>query len=651
MSDEQVIISPAQQLVTQLGYDEALEYASRMAGFVAVPPTIDQFLDQSDFMGDIFKRTPVFPTWRGVLRTVFPDPFYCKFREIAFTGAIGLGKSTAALLGMSFDLCRLMYLEDPHEMFGLESSDPLVVAFINTTKTLSEDTLQGRFLKWLGRSEFFLSQSAKVPKPPGNRKRDILPHSVKLVSGSRASHSYGRAVIMGILCELNFQGSSTKDQAVENYTSTSRRMDSRFQRGEGFMMPGRLWLDSSKSDERGFLEQHLKDLEKDREHSLIVCKAIWEIQAEKGIKFDKWFKVFIGDPTRDPEILEGPGSAYNIPEALVIDVPESFRRFFQSDIYGSLRDYAGVSTWGAHKFLPWEYIVREACSKKNPCFQKVIALDFDSKTECLINFIDWTKLAHDHSRCNREGLDHPPPDAASSPYYVHFDLGSVMGTSKSRDRVGVGFSRNLGEVPVERTNPHTHVTAMTSDHMFHTDLVLAVVPKPGKTVPLSKFRDLIVDLRNRGVPIAACSSDSHQAAGLQQLIQEQGIPYTIVSVDTKRDAYDHFKDALVERRWTGTDHEILITELLNLEDQGKKIDHPENSDMRTGGERFSKDLSDGVVGSVWNCRLNTQSGKSLTAFEEYAKALEKHNEPKLDEKAELFKQGMILKKRQNNKWG
>ena len=52
---------------------------------------------------------------------------------LIFTGAIGLGKSTIAVICLLYLLYRLLCLKDPYLFYGLQPIDKITVSFLNIT--------------------------------------------------------------------------------------------------------------------------------------------------------------------------------------------------------------------------------------------------------------------------------------------------------------------------------------------------------------------------------------------------------------------------------------------------------------------------------------------------------------------------------------
>lgn len=513
--------------------------------------------------------------------------------------------SSLCRAGMLYDLCRLLYLTDPHEQFDLISSDKIIIAFVNTTKGLSKSNDYAQFIEWIGASPFFQQQRDLVPDPKIGRTKDLLPHKINAIAGSRAHDAYGKAIVMALLSELNFQGEHVKNQAYENYEHISRRMHSRYGRaGKGFMTPGRLWMDSSKSDETGFLENHILKMQHEPTVRLISY-PIWDVLGRAGKEkyTGKKFHVFVGDSTRDPFILEGPQSSMGLPDSKVVACPVEYRHFFERNLFGALRDYAGQSTWSSAKFVTQLALLRQQLDLPQLSYKEIIDIDPDNPDDHIIRYIDWEALPKD------------------IPYYIHIDYG------KSRDRTGIALTRSVGTMQVPRLDDYRQ-SVMANDLKFETNLALAVIPKPGKEVIMSRLKQFIVDLGKRGVPIAGFSMDGYQSTMLLQDIGEMRIPSDEVSTDKSREPYDYWKDSLVEYRWHGPaphrgkthDEYLVFREFSQLLDLIKKIDHPVPTSDRSA-DIPSKDVTDAIVGSIFNCKLKSTGVKAGLALQEYSQAI------------------------------
>ena len=61
-----------------------------------------------------------------------------QYNTAVFTGAIGLGKSTIAVIAGCYELYRMMCLKNPYTHYGLQEIDVITFAVINITIDAAE---------------------------------------------------------------------------------------------------------------------------------------------------------------------------------------------------------------------------------------------------------------------------------------------------------------------------------------------------------------------------------------------------------------------------------------------------------------------------------------------------------------------------------
>jgi len=564
-----------------------VEALAKLAGYESVPPGIDQFIEDPYYLGGVLAdaegKSGVYPYWREALRKVFPSPFYSPYLEVIATGSIGRGKSTFSSIGVAYDICKLLHLKHPHSYYNLLASTKIVTALMNATMDLAAGVLWDQLSMWFAQSPFFKQQMAKA----GRRADDTLfPKNIDVQQGSRQVHALGKAIVSAILSELNFQ-SVYANQAFNNYNAIRTRMKSRFMTNLGY--PGRVWIDTSKNESGSFVEEYvMKDRANDPE-MIIFDGPIWEVMEFKGIysngaKPYKTFDCFVGDDTRDPFLIRSPEQLEIIDPERVLAVPVEYRGEFERDLPTALRDLAGVSTYSSYKFIHSVEKIESAFTRDNPVTKEIIILDFYDKEDQIIKYFDWSKL----SRSTR-------------PRYIHIDLGIT------NDHCGIACTFVDNIVRTEKIDPITQKTMQVRQPIFCNDFVVCVEAKPGQEIPIYKVRQLLLEMRHRGYPIAGVSMDGFQSAELKQDLILEGFDANVVSVDKNNDAYNTFKRAVIEDRHALCNHELLRKEIKELQSTRGKVDHPR------GG---SKDLSDAVAGATFGAfmKLGTVYGEENVSF-------------------------------------
>ncbi|QIG71470.1 terminase large subunit protein [Rhizobium phage RHph_TM39] len=576
-----------QNLMAAHGKTETLRTLAKMGGYVDAPPTIDKFIDDDYFMGDMFGDN-TYPIWRSALYEIYPNPFFSPYLEIVLTGSIGQGKSTCALAGVTYDLCKLLYLKDPHEKYNLIKSTKIVLALMNATKSLAGTVLYDQIITYLKNSPFFKSEMKKT-----SGKLSILPNNIDIITGSRPSDVLGKAVFSTILSEINFQN-KVAGQAVENYNGVLARLQSRFMKNESY--PGRMWIDSSKTDSGSFIEDYLLKGREDDPKIRIWDNPIWKVLPPWKIQYSgQTFKVFVGNQFKDPFIITPQTGTIGIDESYIMDVPIEYQVNFEKDIYRALQDIAGKSTQAAHRFIPSVEKIEESFKKDNPVHKDVVSVDFFNPNERLIEFIDFTKLDKDRR-----------------PRFIHVDLGI------KHDKTGIASTRLDGIITTRRFDAIAGKEIVESSPVYSTDFVMYIEARIGQEVPIYKIKNLMIDLRARGYPVTCITTDGYQSTNLRQDLLLEGFNTELLSCDRTFDPYNEFKLAILESRWHGIKHPILSKELKELEVGTRKVDHPMEG---------SKDGADAICGSIWSAKLGMNRYRANTTTEEFIEAIASSSKP------------------------
>ena len=600
-NEENPELSAQQQLQTQLtqkhGRKEALKRAAIQSGYIDVPPTIDEFLNDSyyfkSFLGsNIDGSTKWRPYWVEALQNIYPSPFYSPYLEVILTGCIGAGKSSCGLAGMAYDICHMLHQKSPHNFYGgLGDTTKLGFALINTTKDRAESVLFDQLVTAFISSPYFREQIEKagnstdalIKNKKSNKSLEksppMFPHRIDVMVASRPSHFIGSTVMGAILCELNFQ-TKIAHQAYDNYNETRRRVISRLTNVKSY--PGRMWLDSSRSKEIAFLEGHIDKI-KDDERTAFFSPALWEVKTPTVPYSGKTFTLFIGDTSRDPMIITEANQMEGIEEEYIIQVPVEHRTEFNRDLSSSIAELAGRTIRTDIKLISSVEKIDEALTIQSPIDREIIETDFFNPDDRLSNYVDFDYIQD-----------------KSTPRFIHGDL------SIRKDRSAIGCTKIVGTTNSFRIDPESNLQVAVTNPVFVTEWVMYIQAKAGHSISITKIKDFVHDLRDRHkLNVYMFSTDSYQSENIRQALTVLGFKCMVQSVDRTRDPYDLFKDALLEGRWHGPAHSILKQELKDLIDMGDKIDHPQRVYGGAEGDyRGSKDGADTVAGSVFVAHKN-----------------------------------------------
>lgn len=153
-----------------------------------IPVDIDTFVDDERYLGSALGDT-IYPFWRGVLRKLFAPG--AKYFECILTGAIGLGKTTIADIGLAYMLHRLLCLKNPPSFYGLNRMSSMTINFFNVTLDLSYGVAYKKMQSMLLSSPWFREHGSIA----GTKNQVYVPgKNIQLVVGSTEEHALGMDV-------------------------------------------------------------------------------------------------------------------------------------------------------------------------------------------------------------------------------------------------------------------------------------------------------------------------------------------------------------------------------------------------------------------------------------------------------------------------
>lgn len=160
-----------------------------------VPVDIHTFLHDKRYLGNALydneQRFTLFPYWESKLEEIFPDNISTRYNTIILTGAIGLGKSTIAVICLLYMLYRLLCLKDPYLYYGLQPIDKISVSFINITIDNAKGVSGDKMNQMLLSSEWFMSHGTMK----GTSNLEYVPNKhIEIIYGSSNNQIIGRAL-------------------------------------------------------------------------------------------------------------------------------------------------------------------------------------------------------------------------------------------------------------------------------------------------------------------------------------------------------------------------------------------------------------------------------------------------------------------------
>lgn len=201
-----------------------------LADYEEIPVDIDTFLEDPEYLGQATNLgKQIYPFWRQTLREIFANGD-TEYEEIAFTGAIGIGKTAIAVYAIAYLTYRLLCLKFPQRYFGFADTDEIAIFFFNATVALAQGVGYSRLNACLMESPWFLAHGSV--QGSASNPYFVPDKHIAIKAGSKASHGLGQQIFCGFLDEVNFApGSNTtmeKSKIMQTYSSVKARIKSRF---------------------------------------------------------------------------------------------------------------------------------------------------------------------------------------------------------------------------------------------------------------------------------------------------------------------------------------------------------------------------------------------------------------------------------------
>lgn len=538
-----------------------LEWLQKHPHFIEKPASILEFLGE-DYL-NIEKG--IRPGVRDELLELFGEEVnplrIAVYRWAMFTGAIGIGKTTMASVILPYMVHWVLCLKDPQEFYGLLPGSRIAFMQMSTSEDQAKETVFGDIKARIEHSKWFQDH----PFDPKFTNQLRFEKDVWVLPGNSAETSFeGYNILGGILDEADsHKVTKDKDYAEQGFDTINSRIDSRFQ-DRGFLI-----VVGQMKKANGFAAKKYKELTEDPE-AHTVRMTIWEsLGWEKFLKSDGsgerdsfWYdskrKEIV--PAEVPRIMGYPEH--------IIEIPKVYEKNFKNNPEKALRDLAGIPPLAGSAFISKSVKIDDAIERWVSMYGEESPIDTDPTAPTIADwFVATTPL--------RRAL--------------HLDIGY----SGKGDAAGIAMG---------------HVSHLVQDEddeeekpFIVIDCLLRVKAPPGQEVLISDLRKYIYALKDRRFRIRDVTMDGFQSTDTRQQLRKKKFNVAYLSVDKTKLPYEDLRDALYEDRIAlppyvtyinqgDTDPvNIVIRELSQLEDTGRKIDHPTNG---------SKDVADGIAGVV-----------------------------------------------------
>ena len=573
-----------------------------------VPVSIGTFLSNDEYLGRITENgKTIFPFWRTILSDMAEDD--TRYLTV-LTGAIGTGKTCTAIAAICYGMYRILCLKNPWNFYGYIGGGKMAVVFFNLTQSLSASKGYNLLQSYLMSSPWFKSHGFVVGSER-NPRIEFPIFEYKLASPYTRGFGFtGEDVIFAMMDEVDSETESEKQKirVLQAYEEAVTRFESRFVRIGTYSQHretlGRFFLCASKQEKLSFLNTFIVKM-KNSPIIRIVDAALWEVKTNLNFS-GQTFPISLGDSYTPPKIL-----GWELKTGFEIDskgvdrasengfeivkIPIELLERFQKDLVGNLRRLAGISVdqLRKSKLFPSEKLLVDCydSAKKDPVSRLTIEVGLEDDVD-LTKYIDFSAIRVPRSR----------------PRYIHVDIAY----SGNGDALGLGMSCISGWTD-KATEDKDAEGGLRVEKLpiVETDFGMRIKARPGDKIPLNKIRKFIGDLKiSYGFNIKLVTYDYDALSEeSKQILTRFGIVCGSLSLDKNPEIYRGFRNLCSEKRWCCYRNAYLHFELVNLEDDSEKnkIDHPdevvdveilENGDTQEIVLKGSKDVADGVVGSV-----------------------------------------------------
>lgn len=559
--------------MTEVAKDGDLDHMLELARYRRGVVPLDEFLHSDTYLG--IEENELYPAVRQTLEAVETEQYV----EAVLKGSIGIGKTTAANIGICRQIYKIACMRAPQQTFGLQRHSSIVFTIQSVRLSTAKKAVFEELGKFIHNSPFF-----NEVYPYDKRVASMMmfrEHHVQILPVSSSdTGAISMNVIGGMLDEVNFMErvknsknanaaeGGEYDQAMTLYNTLSKRRRSRFMH-QG-KLPGTLFLVSSSRYPDDFTETKAATASMcggDDNGVFVLSQSLWEGRGrEKYTAGD--FTVVLGNERQRPRILGANETVQDGSET--IDVPTDLLQEFEKDIGGAIRDFAGRTTLASRPFI----------HNRESLFECMALADqYAYQSVGVLNEIDLDVGAFqvDPTRVRTD---------VQSMRVAHVDL------ALTRDSAGVAIGHIAGTRTIERVQPETGNRILEVLPVIAYDLILRVNPPRDGEIDFAKIRQILYDLRDtHGLPIKVVTTDGFQSTDFRQILAKKGFATEYLSLDRTTQPYRTMRDALYDKRILLPRHQTLITELTELEyiENGakEKVDHK---------PRGSKDVADAVCG-------------------------------------------------------
>ncbi len=494
------------------------------------------------------------------------------------TGGIGIGKTTIAAIVLTYMVHWCLCLNDPQRFFNLMPGSRIAFMQMSTSEKQALEVIFLDIKARIEHSPWFQSNPDAVVDKSFTKQIRFKAKDIWIIPGDSAETTFeGYNILGGVLDEADSHKITEKmNYAEQGYNTIANRISSRFQ-DRGFM----LVIGQMKSA-TGFAANKFREFTQ-RKDAYAVRMTIWESMGKKFYEDPArgGGEVFYYDTHRKEIIPGGIGKMIGTKNGNVLEVPVIYLDEFRNNPEKALKDLAGVPPAVGDPFISLVYKIDECMERWN--------IRFDNMPNPVSEkgvIEGWFK-AQD-----------------SVPRTAHLDIAY----SAEGDALGFAMGHVDSVVWIDgEQKPYIVI-----------DLVMRLKAPAGGEIFLADVRHKIYALKSdMRFKLKRVTMDGFQSTDTEQQLRTRRFETEFVSVDKQLVPYYDLRDAIYEERIDippfmvsyrpGETQKINIVqkELMELVDNGKKIDHPD------GGSKDVADCLAGVVFTLMGDRAYRRSGKRM----------------------------------------
>jgi hypothetical protein len=508
------------------------------------------------------------------------------FERAMITGAIGIGKTTFASIALPYMAHWVLCLKDPQAYFELLPGSRIAFMQMSTSRNQALKVVFGDIFARIKNSKWFVEN---YPYDPKFTNEIRFAKDIWILPGDSTETAFeGFNILAGILDEMDsHKETKDKDYADVGYDTIHSRIGSRFpvmdEDGGGEEgHKGLLICIGQMKKASGFAARKYEEFLEDP-RAYVMRMTIWEsfgwgrYTRKDGTRNSFWYdkrrKKIV--PTSVVGIVENPD---------FIEIPNAYKKNFETNPEKALRDLAGIPPQVSDPFISMVDKITLCVDR----WKEKYGEDSPVGPELLRPvFAPWFRGDNDPRR-----------------RHIHVDQ------AYSGDGDSLGFAMG-----------HVSELVEVEDELkpFITfDCLARIRAHSGSEIMLSDVRRIIYHLKDDlHFRIYSVSMDGFQSTESMQQLQKRRFVTEYVSIDKSKLPYEDLREAIYEERIAFPPFmtylsfesdklvEIAVHELSNLQDDGKKVDHP------TGG---SKDVADAMAGVCYRLMGDRTYRKGVTSL-------------------------------------